>query len=387
MDTLKSFTSKEIFRTSRNIFIVNFILLLIVASFLAGRIDPLYNRLLGPFEIEVKEINNIKESKWLIFNVKKKYFEISVNKINDPKINAEITTITKRRRNSSIESKTIKVSAKYIVGQVDNSLLLITVNPSFEVPAKDSFLSFNGIFTEYPGDLNNLPNYLPFLLDTTEKPSNSPYWWFGFGIPLMTLFLWQIIKSFFYLLYPSFHHSIKALSKSGSTKEIIKKINLETQNKSETKRISKITISKSFLIYSDWFSFFVFEIPQIRWIYGEKYSDTTNGIQLNAIYAKDVFVNPDKLNWDSESLIIWTKSSVDSFTVDVSSIKDAALIVDIIIEKTNQIMIGYNEDLHNYWNIRREEIVSFIESKDSISHCLKQSKLKLNLKTIRTSKQ
>jgi hypothetical protein len=380
-----TFIKKEVFRTNRNLFLTNFILMLVIIFLLKGRVDTLYNSMFGPFKTELSELRKSKNTKWLFFNISKWFYELNTDSTYDPEVDAETTTTTTYLRHIKIHVSK-KVSAKYAVGQIDTTLILLKVAPTYEAPIDNSGVSFTGVIANFPGDTLNYPEFVPFVLDTTKVPSNSAYWWFGICAPLLLLFIWNIIKSLSRIVFPSSHPSIKGLSTFGNTNDIIDQIENEIQNKSYLAKIDDVIITKSWLIHSDWFSFNAFNIFNIRWVYGKVEKESLGEIPFISKYAKEVFANPNDITWNSKSLIIWTNSSTNSYEIVCKELKDAAQIVDEIAQRTQKVMIGYSEELQNLWNIRREQIISLIEKNDSIWHSLEKSELKLNVNAISASK-
>lgn len=330
--------NSEIKRTSKNLFLVNFILLIISIVVLVYFWSEFHNFILGPKDVKIGEISNLNISGFSARN----YVKVSPDKM----VSTGLQYIEKEYDNNNNETnKTVK--SVYYVFRDGQNLIIASIPP--DEADKSSYTGWVREMTPDENynlnqDINTLKasgNYAvsEYILDA-EKDFFAPFM-YAVSIIIIIVNVINIIRSTKYIKCLENHKIYKKLMKYGNVDMVINNIEGELTNDAFS-RSKKIHLLSSWIIISKFFSFEVIKIDDVVWVYKKVTKHSVNFIPTGKTYESIL-----RLNNKSKYFIKLGEKDIDYL---LSSIK----------EIHPYIVVGYSKDIERMYNSEFPRFVNYV---------------------------
>lgn len=335
-----SLIKSQIKRATKNLFVLNFILLIISIVISVCYWSEFHNKILGPKEVKVGEISNLKISGLTARN----YVKVSPEK----KASTGLQYVeSEYDSNNQEKSKTVK-TVYYVLR--DGQDLIFTAVPKNNVDVSSytgwvrkmtdeekSHLDEAAIKLKASGDFT----VSEYILDADDF-SSAYFWYFVCGmIAIFNIF--NICKCIKYTNCPEQHKIYKNLMKYGNPDEVINSIEEELPNDSFSNN-KKIYLLKSWILSSKRFSFDVYKIDDIVWAYKKVTNHTINFMPAGKTHELILH-----LYNKSQCSIGLKENQADS-------------ILTSIMQMYPWIIVGFNDEINREWKSNSSQFINYVQA-------------------------
>ncbi len=328
-------------RTTRNLLLVNALLLAGLALLAWGNGRYLYNALLGPFEVDHRTLAATANP-----GAATRYF---VTVTGDERFETGFHAITRTVDKYSRAVKSEQTTADYCVLRVGERLLLAKAPLGAEGVRLSGALGpiAAGLDEQLLGELRaRRPDvyrrFLPFMLDATGFRSEA-YWALALGTPLLLLALWNVRRGRARRSDPSSHPAVAGLKRFGTPQEIAARIQAETAAGAE--RAGDLVLTPSWLLRGTFFGLTVVRLEDVVWVYRKVTKHSVNFIPTGKSHALVVQQRegaPLEIPGKEQAVVGW---------------------IEGIVRRVPWALAGYDQQLETAWKANRATVIQAVDQR------------------------
>ncbi len=328
------FIGNQIRRASKNLLIVNLVLLFFVATSAFSNWRYLYNFAKGPFPIDTSALANLPDPDSL-----QQYFVTVDNTNSFPTGLQEISV-----KNGQSTSKGTVLAEVHALPVGDRFLLV-------KVKRGQSGPQYAGALVRLPEEMRGkIPPKLAqhivsgVLLDTTDFKENG-YWGLAVGIPLLLLALWNVLKAAQRFGRPETHPAIEKLKKFGTPEIMIGRIDAEVAASTPSDCAGETRVTANWLLNAHSLGLNAIRLCDVVWAYRKVVQHRVNFVPAGKTNHAVVCTR------DGKSLEITGKE------VDVNQ------LLKIIATRVPWILAGYDANIAKLWTSKRNAMIAAFDER------------------------
>jgi hypothetical protein len=330
------FISRQIRRTSRNLFLLGTGVVTILGLLLAAGWRDSYNFVFGPFPVRGSELVSISNP-----DSPKHYFV---------KVQGEESFATGMREVDASDHD--KTRAEIVALVVEKRLLLV------KTPADNHQVQFTGTLTAIPAEVSNgavrqwnekHPDlkgaYLPFMLDATgfRKGDNLVVAAVGAGFGVVGLVLMGIpIRR---KVQPESHPLLMQLAKYGGLQDVRMRIDSEMRSEGGGEKFGTMQITTNWLIHAAAYKTNVMATRDVVWAYPKVTKHYHSGIPTGKTYS---------------AIIRDSKGQ----SVEISGKKDSVpKMLESLQRRVPWVLVGFSKELEALWLREKPKFFQLVEQR------------------------
>jgi hypothetical protein len=330
------FISRQIRRTSRNLFLFGVVVLTMLSLLLAAGWRDSYNFILGPFPVQSSELVSIWNP-----NVPKHFFL---------KVEGQDSFPTGMREVDANNHD--KIRAEIVALVVDKRLLLV------KTPLDNHQLQFTGTLAAVPAEVSNgvvhewdqkHPDmkgaFLPVMLDATGFRKGDNLLVAGAGAAFGLLGLWLVGIPLRRQLQPENHPLLKQLAKYGQLQDIRMRIDSEIRGEGGGEKFRSMQITTNWLIHAAPYKTNVMATKDVVWAYPKVTKHYHNGIPTGTTYS---------------AIIRDSKGQ----SLEISGKKDSVpKLLESLQRRMPWVLMGFSKELEALWSKEKPKFFQLIEQR------------------------
>jgi len=330
------YINKQIWRSTRNLLVVNLVLAIGLVTFAVLNLRYLYNLAAGPFRIDRQTLEHTRDPGSLYHY----YCTLKGDRVIDTGISY---------------TEDGKETARYLAVVVDDRILLARTAPGH------SGDEFTGALVEVPDDEKTkvisqieaeAPNvrgaFLPMMMDATDFRGPGLLF-ISAGLLGLGLAFWNRTKVAKRTGNPGSHPIVRSLARSGDPRKLAIQIDDEVAMTSRNLRIGSVTLTPSFLLRPRLFGMTVVPCDQIVWVYKKVTKHSVNFIPTGKTYAMIVADRSGKLH---EFDLGRTEGAVHT-------------LIQELWQRSPWAIAGFSAELSGAWRSRRGEFIAAVDARRS----------------------
>ncbi len=328
------FVGNQIRRASRNLLVLNLVVLFFVAAYAAGNWRYLYNFAKGPFPVDAGTLVNLPDPDSL------QQYYVTVDGANSFPTGLQEVAVEKGQ--SSDKGKVIGEVHAIPVG---DRFLLVKVPPGLRGP------QIAGALVRMPGSMSNkIPPRLAqhmvqgVLLDATDFKEDG-YWGLVVGIPLALLALWNIAKAMQRLSRPETHPAIQSLKKFGTPEIMIGRIDTEAAACSPSDCAGQARVTANWLLNGHALGLNAVRLCDVVWAYRKVVQHRVNFVPTGKSNHAVVCTR------DGKSLEITGKET------------EVNQLLKSIVARVPWILAGYDANIAKLWTSKRNGMIAAFDER------------------------
>ncbi|HEY1376833.1 MAG TPA: DUF6709 family protein [Gemmataceae bacterium] len=335
---------QHIRRGTRNLFLVNALLLAGVVAMFALGANYWVNFFAGPFEMDREAVAALPNADGL-----SRYY---VRLTGDQLLKTGLQEVEGHKDQRTGKLTEERVTADFSALVFRDRCLVVKLGPN---AAQDR--SVVGKLVAIPPDVRGrivLPAeqqlqrpglFLPVMLDATGFRGPG-YWMLGLGVPAGLLAVWNLSRAAARSADPEKHPVARQLLKYGVPAEVAERIDAEGNTPGECRNVGKATLTKSWLLVPHTYGVRVRHLGDAVWSYKCTTQHRVNGVPTGKTYSAICHFKdgaPEKVQVKTEQM--------------------AEEFVKAAWERVPWMFVGYNPQLESAWKKKRGEVLAALEGR------------------------